>query len=234
MEPTIVIHARLDSTRLPQKVMLPIAGVPMVGHVWRRAVSAVGVDRVVVASGDPLVLEFISSLGGRIYRSKMEHFSGSDRVAEAARELGLSMVVNVQGDEPLISPKLIASVANRLARGEPEVVTAASPLTGSPAESSLVKVVFDRHRRALFFSRLAIPLGGPYHKHIGIYGYPEYLLAQLASTEPSTLEKSEGLEQLRLMEAGVVYRVLAAGQSAPSVDTQEELLAVSKLFSTLS
>ena len=224
------IPARFASTRLPGKVLLPLAGRPMVEHVYRRAAAAAGVDRVVVLTDDERVAAAVRGFGGEVEMTPVDCASGTDRIAGAARQWDVAAILNVQGDEPLIDPALIAALAAHLcAHPEDPLVTAAVPAgPGDLEQPAAVKVVTDVAGRALYFRRSPIPYprqegGAAPRRHIGIYGYQRETLLALAALPPSPLETSESLEQLRALEHGIPIRVLAAAAAAPGVDTIEDL-----------
>lgn len=219
-----VIPARFDSGRLPGKALADIAGRPMVVRVWERVCLAPGVDRVAVATDDDRIATAVRDAGGEVIRTGPCP-SGSERVAVATRGLrGVEVVVNVQGDEPLIDPETVAAVARAAREGRPgTVTTAAAPLEGDPADPARVKVVTDRAGWALCFSRLPIPLRGPWWVHCGIYAFSPATLRRAAALPRSPLEDSEGLEQLRWMDAGIRVRVVPVPAPHPSVDTPADL-----------
>ncbi|MEE8522365.1 MAG: 3-deoxy-manno-octulosonate cytidylyltransferase [Thermoanaerobaculia bacterium] len=224
------IPARYGSTRLPGKPLLEIGGRPMIEHVYRRCLRARGLARVVVLTDDERIGEAVEKFGGEWQMTPRDCASGTDRIAYAARDWEAAAVVNVQGDEPLIDPAAVEAVARHLLDhpGDP-VVTLAAPATEAEfAESQVVKVVLDRRGDALYFSRAGIPFSrnagqAPRLKHLGIYGYRRQALLKLAALEPSPLERSEGLEQLRALENGIRIRVLEVEAAEPGVDTAGDL-----------
>jgi 3-deoxy-manno-octulosonate cytidylyltransferase (CMP-KDO synthetase) len=235
------IPARYASVRFPGKPLAPIAGRPMVEHVYRRVAAAAGLARVVVLTDDVRIGRAVDSFGGEWEMTPPECASGTDRIAYAARSWGADAVVNVQGDEPLIDPAAVAAVAAHLAaHPEDSMVTLAAPIPPERAPQDLadpnaVKVVLDRAGYALYFSRAAIPYprqpgGAAPWKHLGIYGYQRAALLALAELPPSPLEVSESLEQLRALENGLRIRVLPARRGSPSVDTPEDLARVEGLI----
>jgi 3-deoxy-manno-octulosonate cytidylyltransferase (CMP-KDO synthetase) len=239
---TILIPARLQSTRLPRKPLADIGGLPMVVRVARRAAMA-GAQRVVVAADDEAITQACHAHGVQALLTRADHPSGSDRLAEACEQLGLDgddVVVNVQGDEPLIDPALIDAVAALLAaRADCSMATAAHPITdvAEIANPNVVKVVLDAHRRALYFSRAAIPwwrdgwaaaikqMSDPAPlRHIGLYAYRAGFLRRFPMLPPAPMESTESLEQLRALWHGHAIAVhVAAGAPAPGVDTAADL-----------
>ena len=234
------IPARYASSRLPGKPLLPIAGRPMVEHVWERTRRAPGIARVVVLTDDERVAEAVEGFGGSVEMTPAECSSGTDRIAYAARHWDATAVVNVQGDEPLIDPDAVGRVARHLVEHpEDPMVTLATP--ASPDERDdphAVKVVTDLGGYALYFSRSRIPY--PRHpetetgrtplKHVGIYGYQRQTLLELAALTPTPHEQTEGLEQLRALENGIRIRVLMSDRPSPGVDTRIDLDRVERLL----
>jgi 3-deoxy-manno-octulosonate cytidylyltransferase (CMP-KDO synthetase) len=242
---TILIPARLQSTRLPRKPLADIGGLPMVVRVARRAALA-GAQRVVVAADDAAITDACAAHGVQALLTRAEHASGSDRLAEACEQLGLDgddVVVNVQGDEPLIDPVLITAVAALLAeRGDCSMATAAHPIAdvADIANPNVVKVVLDARGRALYFSRAPIPwwrdgwattidrLPQPAPlRHIGLYAYRAGFLRRFPLLPPAPMESTESLEQLRALWHGHAIAVHVAGSApAPGVDTPADLQRV--------
>ncbi|MBC7287809.1 MAG: 3-deoxy-manno-octulosonate cytidylyltransferase [Armatimonadetes bacterium] len=248
-----VIPARYHSTRLPAKVLADIAGKPMVQHVYERASQAACLSEVIVATDDERVRRAVERFGGRAEMTSPYHASGTDRVAEVAARVDCDVVVNIQGDEPLIDPQVIeAAVAPLLADPHLRMCTVATPIRTlqEHLDESVVKVVLDRHGFALYFSRAPIPffrLDSPspwpqeerrQHpvshiwplKHIGMYVYTRETLTWFASLKPTPLEQTERLEQLRALENGCRIRVVTVDYSPVSVDTAEDLERVRRLL----
>lgn len=220
MRIAVVIPSRLGSTRLPNKALADIHGAPMIVRVWERACLS-GADRVVVATEDEAILAAIQAVGGEAVLTGPAQ-NGTERVAMVAGALGCDVVVNVQGDEPLLDPALVRAVATAV-RPEVPITTAAAPLPDGHEDPARVKVVVNRHGHALYFSRMAIPRGGPYRLHLGIYGFYAPLLPTLRALPPSPLEQAESLEQLRWLEAGYVIGVVPTTHAAAGVDTPADL-----------
>ena len=236
----VAIPARYASTRLPGKPLLPIAGRPMIEHVHRRAATVPGVDRVVVLTDDERIASAVRGFGGEVEMTPEDCASGTDRIAWAARQWAEdAAVINVQGDEPLIEPAVIRNLADHL-RQHPDdaiVTCAAAAEEREFGDPNAVKVVVSARGYALYFSRAAIPYprtggiaGAAPRKHIGIYGYQRAALLRLAALEPTPLERTEGLEQLRALENGIPIRVLTAERPSPGVDTAEDLARVEALL----
>lgn len=238
----VVIPARYASARLPGKVLMSIGGKPMVQWVFERA-RASGAAEVLIATDDPLILSAGHSFGAEVIMTAATHASGTDRIAEVARSQGWrdgDVVVNVQGDEPLIPPTLISQVANLLdVHPSAHIATLATPIESLDEllNPNAVKVVTDPEGRALYFSRAPIPWnrdGAPSgltsqrvhagsRRHVGIYSYRVGALLRLAALPPSALEQTERLEQLRALESGFEIRVaMAAERPGPDVNTAED------------
>lgn len=245
----VVIPARYASSRFPGKALADIGGKPMVVRVAERAARS-GAQAVYVATDDARIESAVSAHGFRSIPTAATHATGTDRIAEAVLSLSLAdetIVVNVQGDEPLISPGLIAGVAEALDNSpEAAVSTACHPIQASEEISSphVVKVVLDSKGFALYFSRAPIPYardawgagvaaappGLPCYRHIGIYGYRAGFLKRYAQLAPSPLEAFEALEQLRVLWHGFRIAVAVSETAAPpGVDTPEDLEKVRKL-----
>lgn len=247
---TAVIPARAASTRLPDKPLLDIAGKPMVVRTAEQAALSQA-ERVIVATDDPRIQKAVQSNGFQALLTRADHPTGTDRLAEVAEHLQLSddaVVVNVQGDEPLIDPSLINAVA-QLLRQNPDaaIATCATPIAHSDAlfNPNIVKVVCDNRQRALYFSRAPIPWardaladgqtrlapGLPALQHIGLYAYRAGFLKKFPSLAAGALEKFESLEQLRAMENGYSIAVLTIqGHPAAGVDTETDLERVRDIF----
>lgn len=237
-----VIPARYESKRLPGKPLVLIQGRPMIQHVYQRAAQAGTLERLVVATDDPRIQKAIAQFGGEVLMTSREHPSGTDRVAEAARQLRLTddaIVVNIQGDEPLLRAEMIDSLVQSL-QGNSDVAmtTLAYPDTDKNdlTDPGVVKVVLDVRGRALYFSRSPLPAfrhrssPPPYYKHLGFYGYRNGFLQEFTKLSPGVLEKLEKLEQLRALEHGFSISVVVSPFDSISVDTPEDLARVRKIM----
>jgi 3-deoxy-manno-octulosonate cytidylyltransferase (CMP-KDO synthetase) len=232
-----IIPARYQSTRLPGKALLDIDGRPMIEHVYRRAMAARSIDGVVVATDDPLIVSAVERFGGAALLTSPSHPSATDRLAELAVSLPCSLIVNVQGDEPMLDPGVIdATVAAMLQDVSIEMATAARPARdGELSNPHVVKVVTDRHGFALYFSRAPIPFvrdaptGDLARAHIGLYAYRREVLLRLAQLPPTPLERAEALEQLRALEHGIRIKVVDTTYESLGVDTPEDLEHVRNL-----
>lgn len=248
---TVLIPARLASTRLPDKPLADIGGVPMVVRVAQRALAS-GASRVIVAADDARIVDACTRHGIDALLTRADHPSGSDRLAEACSQLALpddAIVVNVQGDEPLIDPALIDAVADELA-AQPEAAmsTAAHPIDSAAdfGNPNVVKVVLDARGHALYFSRapvpwwrdghapnggLAVPTSPAPLRHIGIYGYRAGFIRAFPTLPPAPIEATEALEQLRALWHGFRIAVHVSEHSpGPGVDTPEDLVRVRAMF----
>jgi 3-deoxy-manno-octulosonate cytidylyltransferase (CMP-KDO synthetase) len=248
----VIIPARFGSTRLPGKPLLDIAGKPMIQWVWERA-GASAASRVVVATDDARVAAAVEGFGGEVCMTRASHESGTDRLQEVAAQLGLDdeqIVVNVQGDEPLIPPAVINQVAANLAGSQrAQIATLAKRIREREDvfNPNVVKVVVDNTLHALYFSRAPIPwdreswngsaadaaapLGGVWARHIGIYAYRVGFLHRFVTWPVGLLERLEKLEQLRAMEQGVAIHVDESCEEIPAgVDTAEDLERVRGLL----
>jgi len=247
---TVVIPARYASTRLPGKPLQDIAGKPMVQHVWEQACKS-GATQVVIATDDARIVEACQAFGAKVLLTRVDHNSGTDRLAEVAAALGLeadAIVVNVQGDEPLVPPAIIDQVAANLANNpQAAIATLAEPIEDVAAlfNPNVVKVASDLNGLALTFSRAplpwprdafaadrdSLPAGVPYRRHIGIYAYRAGFLQDFVAWGPCWLENTECLEQLRALWHGVRIHVADALEAPPAgVDTQEDLDRVRRLL----
>jgi 3-deoxy-manno-octulosonate cytidylyltransferase (CMP-KDO synthetase) len=231
-----IIPARYQSTRFPGKPLVDIAGKPMIQHVYERALQAQRLQQVLVATDDVQILDSVRAFGGEVLLTSRDHPSGTDRLAEVCRLLGLQdddLIVNIQGDEPLLEPVMIDLLAGTLEQA-PEVpmATLASVSHGREAFSdpNVVKVVVNSRMQALYFSRAPIPCrrdatGSPHEflRHLGFYAYRQAFLQQFTRLPPGRLEQSEQLEQLRALEQGYPIQVALSPFETQGVDTPEDL-----------
>jgi 3-deoxy-manno-octulosonate cytidylyltransferase (CMP-KDO synthetase) len=237
-----IIPARYDAKRLPGKPLALIQDRPMIQHVYERAAKAASLQRLVVATDDSRIQQAIARFGGEVLMTSGDHKSGTDRVAEAARHLMLSdhaIVVNIQGDEPLLRTEMIDSLVDTLkAKNDVDMATLAHPGTGSNDfhDPAVVKVVLDSEGRALYFSRAPIPTpseassASQYYKHLGFYGFRNGFLQKFTTFSPGVLERQEKLEQLRALEHGFRISVVITPHDSVSVDTPEDLARVRKIM----
>ncbi len=260
-----VIPARFTSTRFPGKPLAPLGNRSMIEQVWSRARSASALDRLIVATDDARIRVVAERFGAEVMMTSSEHVSGTDRVAEVVGRLedrneadtDYSFVVNIQGDEPLLTPASLERLVEALRSDPaPEMATLSEPIRDVEElfDPNTVKLVTSRDGRALYFSRSPIPfhrgavarmnvdfrtavsdradgLEG-YLKHQGLYGYSRSALMQLARMEPSLLERDEGLEQLRALEAGFAIQVVPSDFRSHGVDTPEDLARVARMLTS--
>jgi 3-deoxy-manno-octulosonate cytidylyltransferase (CMP-KDO synthetase) len=235
----VIIPARYGSTRFPGKPLHVLAGKPLIQHVWERCCRARRVDRVIIATDDKRIAQVASAFGAEVSMTSESHPSGTDRCAEVARRLrGFTHIINVQGDEPLIDPKLISKLADAMkADPQVEMITAAIPLATEEdvQNPNVVKVVIDVQSNALYFSRAPIPYvrehaSSLHLRHLGIYGYAVNFLLRFVKWKRGPLEKVEQLEQLRALENGAKIRVVLAKAAAIGVDAPEDVAMVEQLL----
>jgi len=233
----VVIPARFGATRFPGKPLELLWGKPMVQHVWERCKAASGVDQVLVATDDARILRACAGFNADAVMTDPSLPSGTDRVAAAATETpGYDIVLNVQGDEPMMEPEVISAVAKLMQTAGLQVGTAVVPthVDKELERPHVVKAVVAHDGRALYFSRAVIPFlrnqpaTGPIHnRHLGIYGFRRDVLEQLVKLPMSPLEQAESLEQLRWLEAGYSIHTVAVQSRSVGVDTPEDLLNLS-------
>ncbi len=236
MRCSIIIPARFASSRLPGKPLLRSTGKFLIQHVYEQALQARQVEQVIVATDDSRIIAAVNSFGGRAVLTRQDHPSGTDRVAEVAGSLSSDLIVNLQGDEPLIAPESLDLLTELMEQdGEAEMATLAVPITDvqSYQNKNIVKVVRDEKGRALYFSRSPIPAvrdGLPnfdqrsplFLQHLGIYAYRREALLRLAQVPPHPLEELEKLEQLRVLASGWRIQVGVISHAGRGVDTQED------------
>ncbi|MBI5281749.1 MAG: 3-deoxy-manno-octulosonate cytidylyltransferase [Candidatus Solibacter usitatus] len=235
-----VIPARFASTRFPGKPLVSIAGKPMIQHVWERASRSRLISRVLIATDDERIAAAARDFGAEVVMTSSHHPSGTDRVAEAAALTGAVVVVNIQGDEPLIDPAAIDTAISCLL-DDPgcQMATLKKRISSSEeiGNPNVVKVVTALDGHALYFSRSPIPYdrggGTIYWKHIGLYVYRRGLLLGYSSLKPGLLEQNEKLEQLRALENGIPIRVAETSYETIGVDTPEDLSSVQAIFTSL-
>ena len=246
-----VIPARFASSRLPGKPLVPLAGKPMIQHVWERVRRAQEVSRVLVATDDERIRRAVTEFGGEAVMTRAEHRSGTERLAEVAASAassGAEIFVNVQGDEPLIEPAAVdAAVEILLEDSSVEVATLSVPIAtpGDVMDPNVVKVVLDFEGNALYFSRAPIPwirdtagggagfsppAGSTHLKHLGLYVFRRSALLEFPTFPQGELEKLEQLEQLRWLENGYRIRVAETSHDSVSVDVTEDIARVEKLL----
>ena len=240
MSAAVIIPARYASTRFPGKPLHLIAGKPLVQHVWERCRQCRNVSEIIVATDDDRIAAAARGFGAQVRMTSPDHQSGTDRIAEAARSLpAATHVINVQGDEPLISPALVDELAARMAADAGIGMITAVHALHDPAlldNPNIVKCVLSRDGRALYFSRSRVPYPRSMHpglthwRHMGIYGFSRSFLEQFVAWEPSPLEVTEALEQLRALENGAAIHVVVTDHDSPGIDTPEQAREVEGLI----
>ncbi len=234
----VVIPARYASTRFPGKPLAEIAGKTMIERVYRQAQQAKLIDEVLVATDDQRIYDHVAGFGGRVLMTRDDHPTGTDRLAEVASlDPSLEIIVNVQGDEPLIDPATIDRAIYPLLQDRTLDMSTIAARISSREEinnNTIVKVVFSTGGKALYFSRLPIPYyresessaSQNYFAHIGLYVYRRDVLLYLSGLKPTALEKAEALEQLRALEHGVSIKVVEVEKRSPAVDRPEDIKGV--------
>ena len=235
-----VIPARYDSTRLPGKPLKDICGKPMICRVYERAQKSKLADEIIVATDDERILQAVEKNSGRAMMTDKNHKTGTDRLAEVAEKFpDAKIIVNVQGDEPLIEPRLIDELIEQFTDENLQMATVATEIADDEMNNpNNVKVVIDKNNNALYFSRSLIPYPrnknkSKVYKHIGIYAYRRNFLLEYAKMESTELEQAESLEQLRALENGYKIRVIKSDCKFIGVDTEEDLKLVNEIYKTL-
>lgn len=240
MTATVVIPARYGSTRFPAKIVASSTGKPLVQHVVDQVRQCRRVREVIVAADDQRIVDAVAPFGTKVVLTSPSHQSGTDRIAEVARSLDDAFVVNVQGDEPEIEPQIVDDLIERITATGSEMATAATPFPpgADVSNPNLVKVVLSRSGQALYFSRSPIPYprdgqlgeGAAYLLHLGLYAYRRDFLLGFAAWEPTPLEKTEKLEQLRALEHGARIDVLVVERATHGIDTPQQYEAFVERF----
>ena len=234
-----VIPARFGSKRLPGKPLALIGGKPMIQWVYEKAVKSKYLDRVIVATDDVRIMRTVWNFGGQAILTSKKAKSGTDRVAEAAKKMSADIIVNIQGDEPLLSTKTIDQVVQPFRKDKRLLMsTAAAPMKEGTESNSpdVVKVISDQFENAIYFSRSPIPFYRnhrsfqKYYRHFGIYAYRRHFLLRFAKWKQTPLEIAESLEQLRALERGIRIRVVIVKDHSIGVDTKQDLEKVKKLI----
>ncbi len=238
MRAVAIIPVRMAATRLPNKPLLDIVGKPMVQRVYERVCHASLVSRVIVATCDSEIFDAVQGFGGEVVMTSANHQSGTDRIAEVAANLDEDVIVNVQGDEPLIDPKTIDATIEPFASDESvEMASLMFRISAEDAQDpNLVKVVVNRENWAMYFSRCPIPYqrkpqsDAQIWGHVGMYTYTRRFLLEYASMAPGILERVESLEQLRVLENGKRIKMIPIDGRPMGVDTPEDLATVRAAF----
>jgi 3-deoxy-manno-octulosonate cytidylyltransferase (CMP-KDO synthetase) len=233
------IPARYQSSRFPGKPLALILGKPMIQYVYERSSAACRVDEVWVATDDQRIYEAVKSFGGKVVLTSPNHESGTERVAEVARKIPADVVINIQGDEPLIRPEAIDILAEAMAEDQNTPMATLKRKISRKQDSdnpNCVKVVTGREGFALYLSRFPIPFDRDGHvppcvyQHIGIYAYRKDFLLQIPALPPSTLEQTERLEQLRILENGYRIKVIETDYESYGVDTPEDVPRIESML----
>ncbi|MEM9921862.1 MAG: 3-deoxy-manno-octulosonate cytidylyltransferase [Bacteroidota bacterium] len=228
-----IIPSRWASTRFPGKPLAEIGGRPMIEWVYRNASRAQSLDQLIVATDDQRIFDVVRGFGGEVVMTRSDHPSGTDRCAEVAKQLNdFDTIINIQGDEPFIAPEQIDLLVHLMA-GDPlfQIGTLARPITEAAfiENPNVVKVVFDKYKRALYFSRSILPFQREegtdviYYQHLGIYAFKRDVLLKLSCLEPTVLERTESLEQLRWLEHGYVIGLGTTQSETVSIDHPEDI-----------
>lgn len=239
MKKVIVIPARLDSSRLPKKVLLDLKGKTVLQRVYEQCLKVKNIDEVYIATDSFEIKEVCKTFTNQVIITKSTHQSGTDRIGEAISSIDCDIVINVQGDEPFIEPSLIEALVNSFSNSEISMSSAMSKVNNVKdlQNSNVVKVVVDSQNNALFFSRSMLPFPRDvkeisianevlekyqFFRHIGIYGYRKEFLLHYVNMEQSSLEKIEKLEQLRALENGFKIKMIETDSSLMGIDTLED------------
>ena len=239
MKKVIIIPARLDSSRLPKKVLLDLKGKTVIQRVYEQCLKVKNVDGVYIATDSIEIKEVCETFTDKVVITKSTHQSGTDRIGEAVSAIACDIVINVQGDEPFIEPSLIEALVNSFSNSDISMSSAMSKINTVKdlQNTNVVKVVTDLHNNALFFSRSLIPFPRDvkeisianemlkkyqFFRHIGIYGYRKDFLLKFVNMEQSYLEKVEKLEQLRALENGFKIKMIETDSSLMGIDTRED------------
>ncbi|MBD3246529.1 MAG: 3-deoxy-manno-octulosonate cytidylyltransferase [Candidatus Omnitrophica bacterium] len=235
-----VIPARYRSTRLPFKLLREVAGKPLLQHTWENASQARMLDKLLIACDDERIEEAARDFGAEVVPTSVQHTSGTDRIAEAVRDIDTQIIINIQADEPMIQPFVINRLATEMRENRDLMMATVKKKIERKEEvydPGVVKVVCGKDDFALYFSRYAVPyvrdgqkLAHSFYKHVGIYAYTKDFLFTFKNLPPSQLEQAEKLEQLRALEAGFKIRVIETNCDCRGVDTEEDLAAVTRLL----
>jgi 3-deoxy-manno-octulosonate cytidylyltransferase (CMP-KDO synthetase) len=235
MKSVIVIPARYDASRFPGKSLARIKGRPMIQWVWEAAMRSRLTEQVVVATDDDRIADVAAKFGADVVMTKKSHRSGTDRIAEVADKISANLYVNVQGDEPLLSPGAVDDLIRGMAESPRTPIGTLAHRIEKRAEwesPDVVKVVCNRHNEAMYFSRSPLPFMRTWDakakllRHVGIYAYRSNALATFVSLKPSALEQAESLEQLRALEYGMTIQVIETKYRCFGVDTPSDLARV--------
>ena len=234
-EATGIIPARYGSQRFPGKPLALIQGKPMIQWVYERARQASLLQNVIIATDDDRILEACTAFGAEVRKTSPAHRSGTDRIAEVANSISSPIILNIQGDEPLLRGEMLDRLVEALQEESAPMATLAFKVEDLALQKDphIVKVVIDQNGYALYFSRSALPFNASEYflRHIGIYGYQKDFLIEFSQWPASRLEKEEGLEQLRALERGHRIKIVLSSHLTLSVDTPQDIIRVEKFFS---
>ncbi|ARM31470.1 3-deoxy-manno-octulosonate cytidylyltransferase [Prosthecochloris sp. HL-130-GSB] len=241
MNTVILIPARLNSGRLKKKMLADLEGAPLIVRTWQQACRSALARRVVIATDSSEIADVMTDCGAEVVMTSPEATCGTERIAEAAREIEADVYINLQGDEPLIDPRNIDKVAEPFfSEHPPDCSTLVYPVLSEDFEElnspDIVKVVMDRHFNAMYFSRSPLPYqryiysSTRCYRHIGVYAFSAEVLKAFSRIGPSMLEQAESLEQLRLLEYGYRIRCVETASDMPGVNTFEDLELVRSLY----
>ena len=242
----VIIPARLKSSRLPEKVILDLAGKPVIERVYDQALKAKMPERVFIATDSEKVMGICNGFTQDVVMTSDDHISGTDRIAEAAKEIDTDVIINVQGDEPFIQPSIIDELISQFEDEELQMASVMCKITTREEylNPNAVKVVTDRNNYALYFSRASIPYSRDemerlpevlpkemkVYKHLGIYAYRKSFISKYSSLKPTYLETTEKLEQLRVLENGYKIKMIESLSASLGIDTLEDLEKAQDIF----
>lgn len=231
----VIIPARYRSTRFPGKPLVPIKGKPLIQHVWEKAQKARNIEKVIIATDTEEIFKKVKEFGGECVMTSPDIKSGTDRVAEVAEKTNYEIIINVQGDEPMIEPVLIDKTVETLNDEKVAMVSIYEIWDDMEAftNPNVVKVVVDKEGFALYFSRSPIPYSkenGKFFRHVGLYGYKREVLLELVKLPPSNLEIKENLEQLRALENGIRIKMIESNKKTIGIDTPEDLKKIERVL----
>ncbi len=234
-----IIPSRYSSTRLPGKPLIQIAGKPLIQHVWERAKQSKLLSDIIIATDDKRILNTVFNFGGKAVLTSQRCHNGTERCAEVIKNMNVDIVINIQGDEPLMSPKTIDSLVREISSDKESVMaTAAVKIVDNTEidDPNVVKVVFDNSKKALYFSRSLIPyprdksVRPEVYKHLGIYAYKKKFLLDFIKFKKCKIEQTEQLEQLRAIEYGYKIKVVVVNNDSIGVDTPEDIVKVARII----
>ncbi|MCP2604873.1 3-deoxy-manno-octulosonate cytidylyltransferase [Candidatus Aminicenantes bacterium AH-873-B07] len=225
-----IIPARYYSQRFPGKPLAIISGKPMIEHVYEKAVHAKLLEEVIIATDSSFIEKEVKKFNGKVYLTSPHHKTGTERVAEIAEKIDFDIILNIQGDEPLIDPKSLDELVKLMQNENIQMATLVEKETDLSLinDPNVVKVIIDKNNYAIYFSRAPIPFQAQnfFYRHVGVYGFQKKFLLEFVNYPPSFLEQTEGLEQLRALENGIKIKVLYSNSYTWSVDTEEDLKKV--------